>query len=270
MRDGPELIFSMARNRAPWLRHLPTPDNRRIYRAVAAVEALIRRNVERRRTRGSEDCADLLDMVLQYRHPRTGARLSSAEVRDQLFTAIIAAPENIATTLSWTAYTLQAQPALLRELRRALERGDDKYLGAVIDESMRRHAATPMIDRIAAHDVRLGGIAVPRQSLIVVPILALHNHPRYWDSPEAFRPERWLGRPAPRAFFPFGHGPRKCIGERLARAVIEAALRRFVMQFDWSRPTPAEPGVAPLVNLRPRDRMRMSISRWGGPPRATS
>lgn len=150
MLSGPELLFAMARNRAPWLRHLPLPAPRRVRRAIVAVEALLRRNVERRRAAGPADRADLLDLVLQYRHPRTGAPLPDAEVRDQLMTAVIAAPENIATTLSWAAYELAMNADVLARLRASLARGEREWLRAVVDETMRRHAATPMIDRTAA------------------------------------------------------------------------------------------------------------------------
>lgn len=266
MLGGPELIFAMARNRAPWLQRLPLPLPIRVRRASAAVERLLARNAARRRAEsaaGKTATADLLDLVLQYRDPRSGALLSDAEVRDQLMTAVIAAPENIATTLSWASLELAQNPRVLARLREELARGDGPTLRAVVDETMRRHAPTPMIDRTAAVDVELGGVRIPRGSLVMIPIAAIHNHPRYWDAPEAFRPERFLDTPAPRAFFPFGHGPRKCIGERLARAVIESALRRFVMEFDWSRPSPAEPGYTPLISLRPTDRMDMWIERRG-------
>ena len=261
MREGPELIFDMARNRAPWLRHLPTPRARRVNRAVAAVEKLIARNVARRAREGSRDRADLLDLIVSHRDPRTGALASPDEIRDHLFTALIAAPENIATTLAWASHALATNPTILDELRRTLAHNDRTYLRAVIDETMRRHAPTPMIDRTAARDTNLGGIQIPRKSLLLIPILAIHNNPRYWESPATFRPARFLDNPKPAAWFPFGHGPRKCIGERLGRAVIESALSRFVIGFDWNRPTKEEPGVSALVNLRPRDRMRMLVSR---------
>lgn len=260
MLSGPELLFAMARNRAPWLRHLPLPAPRRVRRAIVAVEALLRRNVERRRAAGPADRADLLDLVLQYRHPRTGAPLPDAEVRDQLMTAVIAAPENIATTLSWAAYELAMNADVLARLRASLARGEREWLRAVVDETMRRHAATPMIDRTAARDVEIGGVRVPRGSLVVVPILALHNDPRWWSAPASFRPERFLAGEPPRAFLPFGHGPRKCIGERLARTVVESTLRRFVTRFAWARPHAEPPGVTALVNLRPRDHMRMRVA----------
>jgi cytochrome P450 len=153
---------------------------------------------------------------------------------------------------------------VLARLRSSLERGEVELLRAVIDETMRRYAATPMIDRAAAWDVELGGVRIPRGSLVVVPILALHNHPRWFEEPAAFRPERYLDASPPRAFLPFSHGPRKCIGERLARVVVEAALARLVRDFDWGRPGGAAPGHTALINLRPRDHMRMWVERRVG------
>lgn len=260
---GPELIYDMARLRAPWLMRVPLPRTRRIARTVAAVERLIARSVARRKAEGGDAQADLLDVVLQHRHATTDQPLTPSEVRDQLFTAILAAPENIATSLSWAAFALQAHPDVLATLRRSLADGDKEYLRAVIDETLRRYAATPMIDRTAARDFEVGGVRISRGSLVVVPILTLHSHPAYWESPAAFRPERFLDGPAPRAYFPFGHGPRKCLGERLGRAVLEAALERFVVGFDWSRRRLAEPGYQALINLRPADGMGMWVERRG-------
>lgn len=259
--EGPEVIIDMIRYRSPWILRLPLPRMKRMRRIMAAIDRLIEKNAARRKPPGNRDEADLLDLVLQYRHPQTDALLGPAEVRDQMFSAIIAAPENIATTLSWATFALQSAPAVLDKLRDSLARGETKYLRAVIDETMRRFASTPIVDRTAARDGVLGRVNIPRGSLVVVPILGLHNHPRYWESPEQFRPERFLDTPVPRAYFPFGHGPRKCIGERLGRTVLEMALRKFVTLFDWSRPTPVEPGVTPLVNLRPRDGMQMRLER---------
>jgi cytochrome P450 len=261
MLGGPEMVFAIACARTTLIRHLPLPLPRRVQRATAAVDRLLARSAARRKAEGGRARADLLDLVLQYRDPATGRPLSDAEVRDQLVTVVIAAPENIATTLSWAAYALASNPRVLATLRAELAAGDERYLRAVIDETFRRFAATPMVDRVAAVDFDLGGVRIPRGSLVVVPIAALHNHPRYWDAPGEFRPERFLGASPPSAFLPFGHGPRKCVGERLARLVLESALKRFVLGFEWSRGTDAEPGFAALINLRPADRMEMWVER---------
>lgn len=258
--DGPDLVIDMIRYRAPWLLKLPLPRMRRIRRTMTAVDQLIAKNAERRRT-GPTSGSDLLELVLSYRHPGTGAALTPAEIRDQLFTAIIAAPENIATSLSWASYALASNPSVLATLRESLARGEMDYLRAVLSETMRRYAATPIVDRTAARDFWIGNVHIPRGSLIIVPILALHNHPRYWNAPEEFRPERFLSDETHRAYFPFGYGQRRCIGERLGRAVLEAALRHFVMEFDWSRSDATPPGFAALVNLRPKDHMRMRVER---------
>ncbi len=261
MLGGPEMVFAIACARTTLIRHLPLPLPRRVQRATAAVDRLLARSAARRRAEGAHARPDLLDLVLQHRDPTTGQPLSDAEVRDQLVTVVIAAPENIATTLSWAAYALASNPRVLATLRAELATGDERYLRAVIDETFRRFAATPMVDRVAAVDVELGGVRIPRGSLVVVPIAALHNHPRFWDAPGEFRPERFLVASAPSAWLPFGHGPRKCVGERLARLVLESALKRFVLGFEWSRGTNAEPGFAALINLRPADRMRMWVER---------
>lgn len=258
--DGPELVIDMVRYRAPWLLELPLPRMRRIRKTMTAVERLIDKNVERRRA-GTSSGSDLLDLVVSFRHPHTGAPLRADEIRDQLFTAIIAAPENIATSLSWACYALAQNPGVLATLRDSLSSGDRTYLRAVADETLRRYAATPIVDRTVERELRIGTVDLPRGSLLLVPIRALHNHPRYWAAPAEFRPERFLASETHRAYFPFGYGPRRCLGERLGRAVFESALRQLVASFEWSRPTNAAPGYLPLVNLRPRDRMRMRIER---------
>lgn len=263
MIGGPEMIFAMACARTTLLARLPFAFPGRVRAATGAIDRLLRRSVERREAEGPGADADLLDVLLQHRRPDTGAFLSDAELRDQLVTAVIAAPENIATTLSWACYALARNPPALARLRDSLARGEGAYLEAVVEETLRRYAATPMVDRVAAEDVTIGGVRIAKGSLVVIPIATLHNHPRFWTDPRAFRPERFLDGPRPDAYFPFGYGPRRCIGERLARLVIDAALRRFVLAFEPTRPSDVEPGFAPLINLRPADRMKMWIERRG-------
>jgi cytochrome P450 len=141
---------------------------------------------------------------------------------------------------------------------------------AVIDEAMRLHPPAWLITRSTTADMELGGSHVPAGSLVILSPWIVHRHPSVWDSPEEFRPDRFLstasesggrvGAPGPRsAFIPFGAGPRMCIGRDFAYA--EAVLS-LAMICRAVRLAPSGPPVRalPLVTIRPDRPALMHVS----------
>jgi cytochrome P450 len=249
---------------------LPTPARRRSDRASAAFDALVDRLIAERR--GGDGGTDLLGALLTAHE--AGA-LSASELRDGLETFLFAGHDTTALTLTYTWYLLAGHPAVGERLRAELDDrldGDPEpadlrnlpYLRAVIDESMRLYPPAYMVLREPVEPVELGGYRVPAGATLILPQQVVHRDPRWWDEPEQFRPGRFLGsadRPE-YAYFPFGGGPRRCIGARLAVLELTAVLATVARRVRFEDPPD---GLAPefAVTLQPGREVTLTARRTG-------
>jgi cytochrome P450 len=259
------------------------PGHRSYRRALELLDSTVYRIVgEHRRT--GDDRGDLLSMLLAARDEEdAGRRMSDQQVRDEVMTIFLAGHETTANALTWTFYLLsqnrEAEARLHAELDAVLGGRrptlDDlprlTYTAMVLDESLRLYPPVWAIGRRALSDFEVGGWVIPAGSNIALSQWAMHHQARYYPDPWAFRPERWLpGEQDERpefSFFPFGGGPRICIGESFAR--MEAALLIAAIAQNWR--LRLEPGfrVEPLalVTLRPKFGVRMTLERRAGKER---
>jgi len=253
---------------------VPTPGNRRFNRASRALGDVLRSAVADRRTRG-DDGDDLLEMLLRFRD-ETGAPLGEQELQNQMLTALVAAPENTSSTLSWALYLLARDPEAESRLRDEVsavlgERTptvDDlprlPYTAAVIAETMRLYPGAWSFDRRALGDDLVCGHKVPRGALVFVSPYLTHRHPEFWTDPERFAPERFLDgtRAESRAgYLPFGIGPRQCVGDRFARMTLELVLPMLLQRFRFRRTHDEPVAPLPLVTLRPAGGMPLTLAR---------
>ncbi len=216
---------------------LPTPANLRFRRAILRLEGVIYGIVERRRKSG-ESTGDLLSMLLSARDEEAGEGMNDRQLRDEVMTILLAGHETTALNLAWTFYLLtrhpEAEAKLLAELEEAL--GDRtptvadlprlRYAGAVIKESLRLYPPVWGFGREAHSGCEIGGYRVPAGTQLTVSQWVTHRDERFFEEAEEFVPERWLdgstdGLPK-YAYFPFGGGPRLCIGRQFA--TLEATL----------------------------------------------
>jgi len=210
---------------------------------------------------------DLLDMLLDARYEDTGLPMDEHQVIDEILILLIAGHETTANALSWTLYLLSRHPdeqAKLRTATQPLSVGDivrDDLLNAVISESMRLYPPAWISDRVALHDDSYGHFGIPANTIVILFYYGLHRDPQFWEKPAAFLPERFIreegGREKPKAYYPFGAGPRLCIGNNFAMAEMTIFLQSMVQKFDIG-PTDQEPRMNPLVTLRP-DRVILEI-----------
>jgi cytochrome P450 len=216
---------------------VPTPRNLRMRRAVRRLDAIIYGFINQRRQSGEEK-GDLLSLLLRARDEDDGSRMTDRQIRDEAMTLFLAGHETTALALSWSWYLLATHPEvaerLLSEVRAVLgERpptvGDLprlRYTEAVVTESMRVLPPVYAIGREAVEPCQVGGYEVSRGTTILMSQWVVHHDPQWYDEPEKFVPERWLGDLAQRlpkyAYFPFGGGPRICIGNTFA--LMETAL----------------------------------------------
>lgn len=242
-----------------------TLTQRRFDRAMADLDGLIEELIdERRRTPTDHD--DLLVALLS-----ADASVMDETVRDQLVTFLFAGHETTALALTYTLWLLSGHPGVRERLETELEsvesdQPDARSIPALTDhvirEALRLYPPAYLIYREPRREVNLGGYRIPQGTTLQFPAYTVHRDPRWWDDPEAFVPDRWDGttsRPE-YAYFPFGGGPRHCIGMRFAMMELKVALTTLVQRLDFERvsdaltPTPnalLDPG---RVTMRVRDR----------------
>ena len=208
---------------------LPLPVNRRILETREQLDAILARIIQERRQE-NEDHGDLLSMLLSAQEDGTG--MTDTQVRDEAMTLFLAGHETTANALAWTWYLLSQNPEVEARLHVELDTVLDgqlptfemipqlRYTEMVLSESMRLYPPAWIIGRRALDDVALHGFTLPAQSVVVMSQYIVHHHSRYYPDPDRFDPDRWtpeLRAARPKfSFFPFGGGPRLCIGEQFA------------------------------------------------------
>lgn len=246
---------------------VPTPGNRRFHAAMGTLRAVVQDVIDRRRAAGRES-DDLLSVLVHARDEETGAVMSDENLRDQVLTIFLAGHDTTSHALSWTLYLLAGHAAPARrvgaELAAALgdapptadRVADLPVLARTLDEAMRLLPPAWLISRAAAEDVELGGVAVAAGTYVFVSPYVTHRHPEFFENPEGFDPDRFLPEPAGArhrfAYFPFGAGPRVCIGKGFALLEARLALASILQRF---RPVlAADARIEPLceITMKPR------------------
>ncbi len=227
------------------------------------------KEVIQERQQSGETCNDLLDMLLSTRYEDTGKPMSIEHLVDELFILIVAGHETTANALSWTLYLLSNHPELLNEVTEHSKENDlssivkNEHLLAVINESMRLYPPAWISDRVSLADDAFKSFSFPKDTPIMVVFYALHRDPKFWPEPNVFNPSRFLKdnltKEQTKAFFPFGAGPRLCIGNNFAMAEMAIFLQKFIHQFQVGK-TSQIPRKLPLVTLRP-DEVLLNIQR---------
>lgn len=219
--------------RAP--RWMPTPGNLRLNRSLARLRTLVDSFIQRARERGTGN--DLLSRLIQARD-EGGEGMTDEQLRDEAMTIYLAGHETTALTLSWTWYAIAQHPRVEEQLAAEWSAVLDgrsptaedlprlSYTHHVITEAMRLYPPVYLVGREAVTDRELGGYRVRRGTTVFLSQWVTHRDGRFYDDPLIFRPERWaegLAARLPRyAYFPFGGGPRICIGNNFA--MMEAVL----------------------------------------------
>ncbi|PSP55557.1 cytochrome P450 [Halobacteriales archaeon QS_1_67_19] len=251
---------------------VPIPMWREYMSSIEFFEDLIAEMLAEKRTesgdgRGTGD--DLLSMLLRARD-EGGEGMTDEQVRDELMTMLFAGHETTALALTYTWYLLGRNPEKARTLREELDAELDgpptaedlpalDYTEAVVKESMRVYPPVPMIPREAETDVEIAGYRVPEGEMVACPQVVAHHDDRWWNDPEQFRPERWLddqgeladgtGDRPEYAYFPFGGGPRRCIGEEFA--MVEGQLILATLAREWevelASEAPPNPAMGPTL-----------------------
>jgi len=247
---------------------LPVPMLRRAERARGELRETVTAILEARR-RTDEDRTDLLSMLLD-----SDTAMADEQVRDEMLTFLIAGHETTALTLTYTLDLLSRTPEAERRLHEELRTVVDgrptiedvfafEYAEAVVKEAMRLYPPAYEIRREPSEPVVFGDFSVPEGSLLLLPVWVLHRDDRFWDAPEQFRPSRWLDGEPDRpefAYFPFGGGPRRCIGRQFAMTEAQLVLATLLDQWRFEREYD-ELELAAAVTLKPKTDVEMTVRR---------
>ena len=270
-------MFERVRNPlASLLEYLPLPSNRRFNAALGRLDERIAAMIRARQDAATnDDRFDLLSLLLMARDAHGGGAMSATQVRDEAVTLFMAGHETTANALIWTWLLLAENPdaeaALHAELDAVLPGGrpataDDmpklKYARAVIAESMRLRPPAWIIARLCTIDYEIGPYRVPAGTTMLMSQYLVHRDARWWPEPEIFRPERWLTPDDARpkyAYFPFGGGPRSCVGEPFAWMESVLLLATLARRWRLTRVDATAVELFPTITLRPKGTVIMRV-----------
>jgi cytochrome P450 len=258
---------------------VPTPSNIRFNRAMKSVESVLNQIIaERRRSR--EDRGDLLSMLLQAQDVEgDGTGMTDRQLRDETITLFMAGHETTANTLAWAWYLLSLHPEAEAKLHAELDEVLDgrppevsdlprlKYADHVVTETLRLMPTAWLLGREAIEPVEIGGYKVPKGMTLWMSQWVIQRDPRWFDDPDAFLPDRWSDGLAKRlhryAYFPFGGGPRICIGNQFAQMESVLLLATIARRFRPRVPEGTVVTPVPTMTLRPEHGVPVVLEERG-------
>lgn len=258
----------------PALRYLPLPGMAEARRAVQKINVAVYGIVRQHRSNDNGTSRDLLSILMQARDD-DGNRMTDQQLRDEVMTFLLAGHETTALALSWALYLLSQNVAAEAKLHDELDRVLEARLPAIADmpaltftenvikETLRLYPPAWSLARTVIDDFELGGYRIPAGANLVMSQWIMHRDPRFFAAPESFDPDRW-DTPAcknlPRfAYFPFGGGPRLCVGASFATTEALLILATIARRFRLTAVDELPVALAPSLTLRPKDAIRMRI-----------
>lgn len=256
---------------------VPTATNRRFRHHQAVLEGVVLRLIEERR-QSPGDQRDLLGTLLAAEDEETGEKMSDRQLKDEVMTLLLAGHDTVGAALSWAWYLLAEHPDIQRDLHdeaaaalgdglpSAADLGKLPLARAVFEETLRLYPPAWGLPRESIGPDEIGGRAIRPKTIITLSQWLTHRHPDYWERPEEFRPSRFLERAAANrsryAYFPFGAGPRVCIGNNFA--LMEGTL--ILAQVARAFRVELVPGQAitpdTTFTLRPKEGVRVTLEAW--------
>ncbi len=243
-----------------WFGRLPIPFNRRFEWALTTLDEEVHCIIRQRRGgHGKED--DLLAMLIETRDEETGESMSDRQLRDEVMTIYLAGHETTANVLSWVWYLLSKNPDAARkvgeEVYHVLKGRPPSfedlpalvYTRMVIDETLRLYPPAWIFTRRAVEEDEIGGCSIPEGSRLMISPYVTHRRPEFWENPEGFDPERFAPESSNGsqryAYYPFGGGPRQCIGNNFAlmetTLVVSAVMQRYRLDLIPGQEVKAQP-----------------------------
>jgi cytochrome P450 len=252
---------------------LPTTTHRLFNQDAREIDEIVFRIIDERRRSGRDE-GDLLSMLLKAQD-EDGSRLSDKQLRDEVMTIFLAGHETTALTLCWAWYLLAQNPEqekkfhaeLAEALGGRLPTMNDlsrlPYTEKIAKESMRLYPPAYALGREAVQECEIGGFRVPRGAQVFMFQWATQRDPRFFPQPDEFQPERWteeFTNSLPKyAYFPFGGGPRACIGNYFAMMEVVLLLATIGQRFRFSLVPDHPVSLMPAMSLRPKDGIKVVV-----------
>lgn len=246
---------------------LPTPTNRRFNADAREIDDIVFRLIAERRSSGA-DQGDLLSVLLAAQD-EDGSQMTDRQLRDEVMTLFLAGHETTALTLSWAWYLLAQNPEVEKSFHAELDEVLDgrlptvadmprlKYTEKIAKESMRLYPPAYGVGREAIQEFELGGYRIPAKAQLFMFQWVTQRDPRFFPEPNRFSPERWteeFTNSLPKyAYFPFGGGPRACIGNYFAMMEVVLLLATIGQRFRFSLLPDHQVSLMPAMSLRPTD-----------------
>ena len=244
---------------------IPRPGRLLSGKVVGQMKQVADEAIDARRVHGPGDIPDLLDLLLAGEDPETRRRMNTSELRDNLLTFIVAGHETTALTLAWSLYLCafdqgvqdraraEAQSVMAGDTATGEEAQNMPFIRQIVDEALRLYPPAGIISRTAQKPDMLCAREIRPGDTVMIPIYALHRNHMLWDSPDAFRPDRFANRKAVEryAYLPFGDGPRICIGASFAIQEAVIILATLLAGFRFRLVPGRDPEPVMILTLRP-------------------
>lgn len=247
---------------------LPTQKNRQFKKSVEVLNNLIAGLIAERRALETEK-DDLLSKLITAVDGESGQGMTDQQLRDEVMTFFLAGHETTAVTAIWTIYLLDKNREVLQKVRDEItsQAEDDfvnlPYLEMVIKESMRLYSPVWILSREAKGEDKLSGYTIGKGDSVIFSPFLIHRDKRFWQNPEVFYPERFLKEPERYSYFPFGGGPRLCIGNNFAMLELKIILAAIIRNFDFHVTGDKAPGYDFSLTLRPDQELTIKLKPLG-------
>lgn len=254
---------------------VPNKANKEFKKAANALDNLLYAIIDNRNANPSQR-NDLLAMLMEAQDEDTGEGMSHKQLRDEAMTLFIAGHETSALALSWAWYLLAQHPEVMAKLKAELKEVLDgrvpgfqdipklTYTRQIVDEVLRLYPPAYIIGRRPIDKDDIDGYVIDKNTNVLVAVFDIHRNPAYWEEPDKFMPERFAPENVKKipkyAYFPFGGGPRLCIGNNFALMEMQIVLATLAQNFDFRLASTEDVGFDPLITLRPKKGIMMQLS----------
>jgi cytochrome P450 len=253
---------------------LPTPGNLRLKRTIRRLDQILQQLIDERRAAGATG-DDFLSLLLNARDEEDKQGISDRQIRDEVMTMFLAGHETTANALSWMWYLLGKHPEIQQRVRQEVRAvlGDRPptpadipqltFCEQVIREAMRLYPPAYVVGRRPVEDITIGRHFIPAGTNVLMSQWVVHRDPRWFDDPLKFDPDRWangfVSRLPKYAYFPFGGGPRVCIGNAFAMFEATLVLAMMAQRFSLELVTAEPIRMQPAVTLRPGQAIELRV-----------
>lgn len=252
---------------------IPTPANVRLKKAIKQFDDYVYSMIEERRNGRKKK--DLLQLLIDAQDEDAITKMSDLQVKDEIMTFLMAGHETITNTMTWTFISLSQNPKYLDTLKSEAneffknknfeELAMSPWHSAVTDEVMRLWPPVWVFMRQAEKEDQIDSLIIPKKANVIVSPYLSHRSEDFWENPSIFYPERFLPESkkniVPGSYYPFGLGPRACIGASFAGLEAKLILASFISHFEFNLDTSEEQTYEAGITLRPTNNIHMNLKR---------